>query len=145
MIKNQLLFQYVETFENLTPENIPELGKLFHETVFFKDPFNEVTGKQATLAIFTHMFATTESPKFTVINSTIQGNVALLYWHFDFVLPSHQTKQAIQGMSRVSFDKNGLVTEHIDHWDAGEQVYSQVPILRWLIKLVRKRLSAPSN
>jgi hypothetical protein len=35
------------------------------------------------------------------------------------------------------------VAEHIDHWDSGEQFYRRLPVLGWLIGLVRKRLSLP--
>jgi len=142
MTDNPNLSAYIQAYQNLTTKNLPELGELLSEQVVFKDPFNQVQGKTATLAIFEHMFATTQSPQFNVINAAMHQDIGLLYWHFDFVMPSNQSQQSIQGMSRVRFDKNGLVTEHIDHWDAGEQVYSKVPILGWLIKQVQKRLSA---
>lgn len=148
MTDNPHLNAYIQAYENLTTDNLLQLGELFSEQVVFKDPFNHVQGKDATLAIFKHMFATTQTPKFNVINAAMHKDIGLLYWHFDFVLPSKQNQQNIQsvqnirGMSRVRFDQNGLVTEHIDHWDAGEQIYSKVPILAWLIKQVKKRLSA---
>ncbi|BCN94362.1 hypothetical protein THMIRHAM_21470 [Thiomicrorhabdus immobilis] len=142
MVKNANLTAYIEAFEQLSPETLPQLAERFSESVLFKDPFNCVTGKSATLAIFEHMFATTQSPQFIVIDAAMDGDIALLYWKFYFVLPSSQKQQCIEGMSRVQFNEEGLVTEHIDHWDAGEQVYGKIPLLNWLIKLVRKRLSA---
>ena len=146
MAREAQLQNYVTAFENLTEDNLEhQLGKLFAEDVYFKDPFNAVTGRAETLHIFKHMFATVNNPKFTVISAAqdLQNHqTALLYWHFDFELPSDKSAQHIDGMSRIAFDHLGLVTEHIDYWDAGEQVYAKVPVLGWGIRQVAKRLSA---
>jgi len=148
MDRPQKLQSYIDTFEQLTPESLSKLEELFSEDIHFKDPFNAVTDKAATLAIFEHMFATTENPKFIVTNAAMENDIALLYWTFHFQLPSKNSskpnKQIIEGMSRVCFDENGLVKEHIDYWDPAEQIYSQVPVVNWLLKLIRKRLSASS-
>ena len=146
MPREAQLQNYVTAFENLTEANLESnLGKLFAEDVYFKDPFNAVTGRTETLAIFKHMFVTVDAPTFTVISAAQDLNnhhIAMLYWQFDFVLPSNQSAQHIDGMSRVTFNNLGLVTEHIDYWDAGEQVYAKVPLLGWGIRQVSKRLSA---
>lgn len=146
MDRPQRLKSYIEAFEQLTPDNLSKLGDLFSEEVYFKDPFNAVNGKADTLAIFEHMFATTQNPKFIVIDAAIKGDIAMLYWKFHFQMPSKNSsnpkEQMIEGMSRVCFDENGLVKEHIDYWDPAEQIYSQVPVLNWLLNLIRKRLSA---
>ena len=146
MAREAQLQNYVTAFENLTMENLEtDLGQLFAEDVYFKDPFNTVTGKQSTLAIFRHMFSTVDEPNFTVFSAAQDEqnhHIALLYWKFEFILPSNKSAQEIDGMSRVTFNTLGLVTEHIDYWDAGEQVYSKVPLLGWGIRQVAKRLSA---
>ena len=146
MTREAQLQNYVTAFETLTPENLEhDLGKLLAEDIYFKDPFNNVTGRAETLAIFKHMFASVDAPKFKVISAAqdIQNHhIAMLYWQFDFVMPSNQKPQQIDGMSRVTFDTLGRVKEHIDYWDAGEQVYAKVPLLGWGIRQVAKRLSA---
>jgi len=146
MDRPQQLQSYIDAFEQLTPQSLSKLGELFSEEVYFKDPFNAVNGKVATLAIFEHMFATTKNPKFTVIEAAMEGDIAMLFWKFHFQHPSKDSsnpnEQMIEGMSRVCFDENGLVKEHIDYWDPAEQIYSQVPVLNWLLNLIRKRLSA---
>jgi len=146
MSKDAQLQNYVAAFENLTADNLEtNLGKCFSAEVYFKDPFNAVTGRTETLGIFKHMFATVDNPKFTVISAAQDlknPHIAMLYWQFDFVLPSNKSPQHIDGMSRITFNHSGLVTEHIDYWDAGEQVYAKVPLLGWGIRQVAKRLSA---
>ena len=34
----------VELFENLSPARLPDIGQLYADDAFFKDPFNEVNG-----------------------------------------------------------------------------------------------------
>jgi steroid delta-isomerase len=46
----------------------------------------------------------------------------------------------ITGMSEIHFAPDGRISEHIDHWDSGGQFYERIPVLGWLIRLVRKRL-----
>ena len=146
MAREAPLQNYITAFENLSAENLEHtLAPLLADTVFFKDPFNEVSGKKATLHIFEHMFSTVDAPKFSVhaaAQDMQNQGIGLLYWQFHFRLPSNSSSQKIDGMSRITFNTLGLVTEHIDYWDAGEQVYAKVPLLGWGIRQVMKRLSA---
>ena len=52
MDRPQRLKSYIEAFEQLTHESLSKRGELFREDVYFKDPFNALNGKQATIAIF---------------------------------------------------------------------------------------------
>ena len=40
----------------------------------------------------------------------------------------------------IILDNNGLVSEHIDHWDAASSFFERIPILGWMIKLIRKKI-----
>lgn len=137
------LESYINAFENLTEQSLTsDLMPLLSEQVRFKDPFNDVQSKQATVRIFEHMFQTVSAPKFTVKHAALEGHTAYLHWDFAFRLKGKSDIKTIEGLSQVNFDSTGLVTAHIDYWDPAEQVYSQIPVLNWLIKQVAKRLSA---
>ncbi|WP_321322809.1 nuclear transport factor 2 family protein [Thiomicrorhabdus sp.] len=140
------LNRYIKVFENLTEQTlISELLPLLCEQIHFKDPFNDVIGKKATFIIFKHMFSTLDDPKFLVKHSALENHTAYLHWQFTFYLKNSAKQQKIDGLSQVTFNSTGLVKAHIDYWDPAEQVYSQVPILNWLIRLVAKRLSAKNE
>ncbi|MDX1347897.1 MAG: nuclear transport factor 2 family protein [Thiomicrorhabdus chilensis] len=137
------LQDYIEAFENLSETTLlTQLALLFDTNVVFKDPFNCVTGKAETLHIFQHMFATLEQPQFKVSHRALDGHVGFINWVFQFRLQPNKPVTAIEGMSRVRFNQQGLVTEHVDFWDAGAEVYAKVPLLGWGIRQVAKRLSA---
>lgn len=147
---------YASAFENLSSENYRiTLEPLFCEQVFFQDPFNKVTGKEATLNIFAHMFSTLQSPKFTVTHVCLQRArkahrinqtefIGMLYWQFEFSTQNSKKMHCFDGMSKVTFNRQGLISSHIDYWDPTEVVYEKVPLLSWLVKKVRQKLSVPT-
>ena len=47
---------------------------------------------------------------------------------------------SFDGTSFIILDNNGLVSEHRDHWDAASSFFERIPILRWMIKLLRKNI-----
>lgn len=137
------LQHYVEAFENLSETTLhTQLALLLDTNVVFKDPFNCVAGKSETLHIFQHMFATLEQPQFKVSHRALEGDTGFINWVFQFRMQPNKPVTAIEGMSRVRFNQQGLVTEHVDFWDAGAEVYAKVPLLGWGIRQVAKRLSA---
>ncbi len=50
----------------------------------------------------------------------------------------------IDGMSEIRFRADGRVAEHLDHWDAAEQLYERVPVLGTLIRLVKRKFQLKS-
>ena len=47
---------------------------------------------------------------------------------------------SFDGTSIIILDNNGLVSEHIDHWDAASSFFEKIPILGWMIKFIRKKI-----
>src|SRR4051812_11683378 len=71
-------------FESLTPASLEGLGALYTPAAFFKDPFNEVRGLADVRAIFTHMFAALDKPRFIITDSIVDGDQCFLAWNFEF-------------------------------------------------------------
>ena len=138
----QGLERYLGVFASLDISRLQQLRACFSPDARFKDPFNSVQGADAIVQVFRHMFDTLEEPRFRVTASALDGAVALLHWEFDFRLRDHSAQQRIVGMSMVTFTRSGLVAQHVDHWDAAEQVYAKIPLLRLLLRWLRRRFSA---
>lgn len=140
--------QFAEKFarvaEQLTAENLDELAALFAPSARFKDPFNDVVGREAIVRVFAHGFKNCPNLRFIVLETAFVPDTAIVYFYWEFHCGgTGQLK--LQGVSRVVFDTAGLVTEHIDYWDPAEQLYDTVPILGALLRWVRRRLSAPTT
>ena len=56
------LARLVAFYEHLSLENLAQLGAVYAPDAHFKDPFNEVVGHAAILAIFEHMFVQVDAP-----------------------------------------------------------------------------------
>lgn len=131
---------YVAAFETLTPETLDVFDTICAPDVRFVDPFNDVRGLDRFKAVFRHMYATLDDPRFEVLDTAIGERAAYLRWRFEFA--ARGRPMSIEGMSEVAFGADGRVREHIDHWDAGGQVYAALPVIGALVRWVRGRLGA---
>lgn len=130
----------VDFFETLTPESLERFPEYYANDAWFKDPFNEVRGVDAIRRIFEHMFRQVENPRFAVTDRLAEADRAMLVWEFHFV--RHGTPQLIRGASHLHFDVAGRVVVHRDYWDAAEELYMTLPIVGWLMRRLRRALSA---
>lgn len=132
--------RYIDVFEHLTPSTLQPLEDCFAEDARFVDPFNDVQGRPAIRAVFEHMFANCEDPRFAVDECLVDNNLAYLRWQFSFGNPA--SRRRIEGVSRVQFLPDGRVIEHCDYWDPASQLYENLPLLGNLFRALRKRLAA---
>jgi len=132
--------RYIDYFSNLSKDNINEINELFTDDAHFKDPFNDVIGVKAIVVVFSHMFETTDNPRFIVNQHAVNGNVLLLQWTFNF--SKKRSDWTIEGSSMVTFNDADLVIEHIDYWDPAEQIYSKIGFLKPIMNFLKSRLTA---
>ncbi|MDF1791834.1 MAG: nuclear transport factor 2 family protein [Thalassobaculaceae bacterium] len=130
---------YLAAFEAMGPDRLDVFDTVCDPDIRFVDPFNDVHGLDRFKAVFRHMYASLGQPRFTVRDSAVGERAGYIRWHFDFVLNGRA--MTIDGMSEVGFGPDGRVTAHIDHWDAGGQVYARVPVLGALVRWVRGKLA----
>jgi steroid delta-isomerase len=141
--------RFVTVMSALRADDLSELTTLFTESARFKDPFNDVIGRAAIERVFRHGFKQCPALRFVVdeiapVNpSNPSAGVVFFYWRFlCHGLNAAPDALCITGVSRVVFDAEGLVCEHVDFWDPAEQLYSRVPVLGGLMGWLRRRLSA---
>ena len=131
------LSAFIALFESLTPQNVHTLMNFYHSDAYFKDPFNEVRGHAAILAIFVHMFAQVQAPQFMITRSIVQDNDAFITWNFKF-----QNKALIfdiQGSSHLQFGSDHRIHYHRDYWDTAEELYEKIPFLGLLMRILKKK------
>jgi steroid delta-isomerase len=141
-MSEEFLQRYTDCFAQLSPENLDTLAAVMTDDVHFIDPFNDVTGLNKVEEIFRHMFHNLEDAKFTVTHSAVDAAGAgrgLMRWELDSRLNGKPYR--IVGMTEVGFAADGRINEHIDHWDSGQQFYAKIPVIGWLLRLIRARLT----
>jgi len=143
MTVHEALDAYVAFFEGLSPELLHRLDELCAPEVRFRDPFNDVSGIAAFRAVLAKMFHDVAEPRFEVTDRATSSQACYLRWTFTFRgVGSNDGLRRIEGVSEVQLNAAGKVVAHIDHWDAGAQIYERVPLLGSLVRMVKRRLSA---
>lgn len=133
------LHKLIHFFETISPETVEQLGQVYAEDTFFKDPFNEVKGIAPTTAIFRHMFAQVHQPRFVVTSHVLQGDTAFLVWDFLFTMKRFSDQeQRIRGATHIRFNSEGLVNYHRDYWDAAEELYEKLPLLGSFMRVLKR-------
>jgi hypothetical protein len=133
---------YTEYFARLTPETLGQLADVMTEDVHFVDPFNDVRGLEAVERVFLHMFDSLQNPTFKVSHAAMSAGPdprGLMLWEMTSSLNGKPYN--IVGMSEIAFAADGRVCSHIDHWDAGRQFYERLPVIGWILRLIRARLT----
>ena len=130
----------INFFVQLKAGDVRDIGRLYTEQAFFKDPFNEVHQLIGVQRIFAHMFETLDAPRFVVLDSLVQDDQCFLTWDFSFRLQGQALERCIHGSSHLRFASDGRIAYHRDYWDAAEEFYEKLPLLGGLLRLIKRRL-----
>jgi len=130
-------------YENLKKNSLEHIDSYYNEDVFFKDPFNEIKGREKLRKIFNHMFENLENPRFVFIDTIENEKEAFLTWDFFLKLNSREYK--IHGSSHLKYNKEKIIFYHRDYWDVGEEVLLNVPFVRSFYGYFRKKLALPED
>ena len=137
-MSDQRLSSLLTWYTGLTPASLAEIGNYYAADAHFRDPFNDVCGVAAVKAIFEHMFAVTEVPRFVFVEQLQQGDQAFVTWRFDCVI--RRRLWQIEGSTYLIFGADGRVVEHRDYWDAAEQLYEKLPLLGGVLRLLKRSM-----
>ena len=132
---------YAKALEGADTASLDSLLDLCAETVEFRDPFNHTFTKPAFCHILEHMFKTVKGLTFEVHNIIGSDRLWVLKWTFTGTIKPFGRVEIV-GLSEVALNEQGHVVRHIDYWDSGTEVYSKVPVLGPVIRLIRSRASA---
>ena len=131
-------------FERLSANNLSELDTYYATDARFKDPFHEVTGVAAIHTILRHTFDKLPGAHFRVIRRFPgEDGHAVILWEMDFTMPISHQPTTIRGATHLTFDAGGKVTLHRDYWDAAEELYARLPVLKWLMRALARQAAAP--
>ena len=129
----------IQSFETLSQDHVNTLADLYNAEAFFKDPFNEVRGHAAIIAIFKHMFKQVDAPRFKIRQSILEHNDAFIVWDFYFCIKNKSGPElCIHGSSHLRFSPDHKVIYHRDYWDSAEELYEKIPGLGWIMRSLRR-------
>ena len=132
MIK-KVINKYKNAFENLEIKNVHNLLNLVDENVMFEDPFNKIIGKENFKKLLLEMFKKLQKPKFKVLNIFYKQDLTIIKWTFSCEILRKEI--CFDGLSEVTV-KNGKIIKHLDFWDSGKNLYTQIPFLGRIFKKI---------
>ena len=132
MIK-KVINNYKNAFENLEIKNVHSLLNLVDENVMFEDPFNKIIGKENFKKLLLEMFKKLQKPKFKVLNIFYKQDLTIIKWTFSCEILMKEI--CFDGLSEVTV-KNGKIIKHLDFWDSGKNLYTQIPFLGRIFKKI---------
>ena len=135
------LRRYLDIWTRIDAQSVDRLRDVLSPDARFADPFHDVTGSDAVIAVLRRAYRRLHSVDITVDAVAVTGAVGFVRWHFAFVTARRRRPWAIEGMSEIHVDqRSGLVTAHIDHWDAARQIYEKLPGIGAILRVIRGRL-----
>lgn len=129
---------YCEFLETLTPESLKNISSHVRSDVHFRDPFNDVYGIEKMHAVLEDMFDGISNITFVIEDRLDKNDVSIIVWTLSGIL--FKKPWSVPGTSRLTFDADGFLTEHIDFWDAGSGLYEHIPFIGWLPRALRRKL-----
>ena len=106
------------------------------EDVFFR-PFHQVRGIELLKGVFSDMFTKVGPVKFEVYGSFKKIGKQNI-WKFSALLMGRPWK--VPGTSRILFDHDGKVIEHIDYWDSGRYFLLHLPFIGRFVSWIYRRV-----
>lgn len=142
------LHRYVAWLQTLDRAALVDNVAYYAPGVHFRDPFNDLHGREALVAVLQDMFGKVGDLRFVVHaygwcrdagSEGDGGRTALLRWTLHGRLHALRGRAwVVDGCSEVRFDRAGQVTAHLDYWDAAAGLYAQLPlvgpVMRWLAR-----------
>ncbi len=132
---------------NLDAKGLNRLEAFVAPEIHYHDPFMDAHGLVEVKRAFSLMLGSVDAPRFTFTHCACDGDTCFLRWHFTCrpKTMGHGLPWICDGVSEVRFNAEGKVVEHIEHWDAGEQVYDKIPVLRAVLRRIKYRVSGWKN
>jgi steroid delta-isomerase len=132
----------VALFTQLDSEGVPSLDRLAalsSDDVHFRDPFNDLRGREALHRLLAHTRQQVSGARFEVLDTAWSGRTAYLRWTMTGRLRWIGDWRVV-GVSEIRFGSDGRVAAHLDYWDAAEQFYGLLPLIGPLVRLIRSAL-----
>jgi hypothetical protein len=132
------LKEYVGILENLNADNLDSLESVLAQSVYFKDPFNEVKTRAAFISIMQDMFSRLSKVRFVVHQMIEKDNDAFLQWTF-YGNSSITGPFDFQGTSVLKVDEHKKIILHHDYWD-GSVLMQKIPFIGRVISGLRSKM-----
>ncbi|NVK54585.1 MAG: nuclear transport factor 2 family protein [Alteromonadaceae bacterium] len=143
--------QFVNLYRDLALIDVEELASIYHPDVVFIDPLTTHHGLDAVNAYFASLLESAESCQFEINSwlniannqqppSSASAYSDVLEWTMKLKLCGRSNWIDVSGVTLLNV-VNDKIVYHRDYYDLGEMVYEHIPLLKRIIKFIKKKLT----
>lgn len=133
------LTRFITCYENLGTQDFSLLKDVYHKNVRFSDPLHAISGIDALLDYFNHLYTNVPQCRFTITSTSVAKDTAFIEWQMEFVHNKLNKGRPIlvEGVSKLTAQDDKVIL-HRDYLDLGSMLYEHIPLLGSAIKHVKK-------
>ncbi|MES2921881.1 MAG: nuclear transport factor 2 family protein [Verrucomicrobiota bacterium] len=124
-------------FNEMTPAKLERLGDIYGPGVEFHDPVHDAVGLSQLRDVLAHRFKEMTSARVKVMDAHGDDRTGFLLWTLTY---QHLgAERVIHGTSHFKFAHDGRISAQRDHWDASFVLYGELPVLGWVMRIIKRR------
>lgn len=130
------------TFDLVRADSLDLLDALYDTDLHFEDPLGPVEGLTNFKVYMAAMYQYVEEIQWAYRDEVIEGNTHVLFWTMTLRTKGLNKGRPFQvdGSSHLKFGESNKVIYHRDYFDMGNYVYERIPVVRWFVSYVKRRL-----
>ncbi len=139
--------QFAIGYRSFDCDTWSRLSSLYHIDARFVDPIHDIRGHGAIEAYFTDMASGLDACEFALQSPLVTDQSVVVAWQMVY---RHKRLNggrdtAVDGITQLTLDANGLITLHRDYYDMGQMVYERIPLLGAVVRYLRGRLAGANK
>lgn len=133
---------YLAYCAELTARPIETLDRMIAADMYFKDPINELNGREAFKRYVLETIERVDRPRLNVMEiGWATPSHCFVKWQFAGDIHSLKEKPwSVLGVSEIKLARDGMVQSQIDYWDLASGLYEKFPVIGGIFKGLRSRL-----
>lgn len=116
-------------------------AKVYAKDAYLNDTLVTHHGPDEIMAYFLKTSDTMTTYEVTIDDVASSGSEHYIRWTMVFTAPGLNGGKPVEscGISHIRLNGDGKVVMHQDFWDAGTNIYGQIPVLGGVIESIRRR------
>lgn len=129
-------------YDKVRADNLYLLDELYDEELVFEDPLDRTEGLDEFKVYMEAMYQYVEEISWDYRDEVIDGDTHVLVWTMTLRTASLNKGEpfTIDGVSHLKFGESNKIIYHRDYFDMGEYIYERVPVVKWFVNFVKRRM-----
>ena len=139
---SQVIERVCRYYQEFSIESLSGLNVIYSTNAVFEDPIHEIQGLENITRYFKQTMTNVSYCRFKIEEVLESDHQAFMTWQMTFSHPKlNKGREVIlPGSSHLKFDEK--IFYQRDYYDLGHMIYEQIPILGYIIKKLKNRMTS---